>query len=411
MCAGLHYTETTLNNKLAVIMKSFVAPRRTLMGPGPSDVSPRVLNALAQPTIGHLDPQFVQLMDEIKSLLQYAFQTDNALTIPVSAPGSSGMETCFMNLLEPGEPVLVCANGVFGKRMEEVAQRAGAKVTTLDFEWGLAVDPEAVRDALQRHPEIRALAFVHAETSTGVRSDAQTLCRVAREFDCLSIVDAVTSLGGIELRVDDWGIDAVYSGTQKCLSCIPGLSPVSFSPRAVSKIQQRTSKNFSWFLDLNQVMAYWGQNIKRAYHHTAPVNSLYALHEALLILQEEGLEKAWARHAHHHRALVAGLNSLGVEMIVTEDIRLPQLNTVRIPAGIDDAGARAMLLNEFGLEIGAGLGKFAGNAWRIGLMGNSCSAHSVRLCLNSLATTLNTLGHGCAAEKALATADAVLAQA
>ncbi len=393
---------------MADSMKSFSAPRRILMGPGPSDVSHRVLSALAQPTIGHLDPEFVHLMEEIKSLLQYVFQTRNALTIPVSAPGSSGMETCFMNLLEPGEHVLVCVNGVFGKRMEEVASRAGAQVTSVEFEWGKPVEPEVVRALLRQHPEIKTLAFVHAETSTGVRSDAQTLTQVAHEFECLTIVDAVTSLGGIELRVDDWGIDAIYSGTQKCLSCIPGLSPVSFSERAVTKIQQRASKNFSWFLDLNQVMAYWGQNVKRAYHHTAPVNSLYALHEALLIIKEEGLENAWARHAQHHRALVAGLHALRMEMLVEEPYRLPQLNTVKIPPGIDDAQARGMLLQEFNLEIGAGLGKFAGNAWRIGLMGNSCHAGNVRHCLTALATTLNTQGFTCDASAALLAADAIL---
>lgn len=370
-------------------MKSFTAPRRILMGPGPSDVSDRVLRALSQPTIGHLDPEFVQLMDEIKTLLQYAFQTENALTIPVSAPGSSGMETCFMNLLEPGESVLVCVNGVFGKRMEEVAVRAGAKVTALEFDWGTAVEPDIVREALRAHPEIKTLAFVHAETSTGVRSDAKALCSVAREFGCLTIVDAVTSLGGIELRVDEWGIDAIYSGTQKCLSCIPGLSPVSMSDKAVEKIRNRQSKNFSWFLDLNQVMNYWGQNVKRAYHHTAPVNSLYALHEALLVLKEEGLEAAWARHARHHQTLVEGLERLGIEMLVAPDIRLPQLNTVKIPAGIDDATVRSALLNQHGLEIGAGLGKFAGNAWRIGLMGNGCTDSNVQQCLSALAATLN----------------------
>jgi len=386
-------------------MQSFQAPNRILMGPGPSDVSERVLKALSQQTVGHLDPTFVSLMDEIKTLLQYAFQTKNELTIPVSAPGSSGMETCFMNLVEPGDKVLVCINGVFGMRMKEVATRAGAQVETIEFEWGEAVDPVRVNEVLAAQSDIKILAFVHAETSTGVSTDAKALCAIAQEHNCLSIVDAVTSLGGTELRVDDWGIDAIYSGTQKCLSCIPGLSPVSFSEKAVEKIKQRTSKNFSWFLDLTLVMDYWGEGAKRTYHHTAPVNSLYALHESLLILKEEGLEAAWERHALHHKALVAGLDELGIEMLVDADIRLPQLNAVKIPEGINDAEVRSTLLQQYDLELGAGLGKFAGNAWRIGLMGNGCSKKNVLFCLSSLGAVLNEKGHNCDTEKALALAE------
>jgi len=377
------------------------------MGPGPSDVSDRVLKALSQQTVGHLDPSFITLMDEIKQLLQYAFQTKNELTIPVSAPGSSGMETCFMNLVEPGDEVLVCINGVFGMRMREVAERAGAKVTTVEFEWGEAVDPEKVDQALAANPAINLMAFVHAETSTGVRSDAKTLCQIARQHHCLSIVDAVTSLGGIELRVDDWGIDAIYSGTQKCLSCIPGLSPVSFSSAAVEKIKSRPGKNYSWFLDLNLVMDYWGEGTKRTYHHTAPVNSLYALHESLLILQEEGLEVAWGRHVMHHRALVAGLEVLGIEMLVAPDIRLPQLNTVKIPDGVNDLLVRKALLEDYDLEIGAGLGKFAGEAWRIGLMGNGCNRKNVLQCLASLGAVLRQQDHACDVGAALQAAEAV----
>ncbi len=382
-------------------MQSFQAPHRILMGPGPSDVSARVLSALSQTTVGHLDPSFIRLMDEIKSLLQSVFQTRNELTIPVSAPGSSGMETCFMNLLEPGEEVLVCINGVFGKRMSEVASRAGAKVTELEFEWGKAVDPTRVNEALMANPGIATLAFVHAETSTGVRSDAQALCEIAKRHNCLTIVDAVTSLGGCEVRVDAWGIDAIYSGTQKCLSCIPGLSPVSFSPAAAEKIRNRKTKNFSWFLDLNLVMDYWGGQTKRAYHHTAPVNSLYALHEALLIVHEEGLENAWSRHRLHHQALVAGLEALGISFLVDADIRLPQLNAVSIPEGMDDATIRSRLLQEFDLEIGAGLGKFAGQAWRIGLMGNGCNRQNVVHCVAALGQVLSDEGHECDSDAAL----------
>lgn len=382
-------------------MQSFQAPNRILMGPGPSDVSERVLKALSQQTIGHLDPKFVVLMDEIKTLLQYAFQTKNELTIPVSAPGSSGMETCFMNLVEPGDQVLVCINGVFGMRMKEVASRSGAAVQTIEFEWGEAVNPETVDDYLSAHPEISMLAFVHAETSTGVLSDAKALSDIAHKHNCLVIVDAVTSLGGSELRVDDWQIDAIYSGTQKCLSCIPGLSPVSFSAKAIDKIKQRTHKNYSWFLDLNLVMDYWGANVKRTYHHTAPVNSLYALHESLLILKEEGIEEACERHIHHHQALVVGIEALGLELLVNKAIRLPQLNLVKIPDGIDDAKVRSTLLSDFDLEIGAGLGKFAGNAWRIGLMGNGCNQKNVTYCIASLGTTLKDQEYDCNTERAL----------
>lgn len=382
-------------------MQSFQAPNRILMGPGPSDVSERVLKALSQQTIGHLDPQFVTLMDEIKQLIQYAFQTKNELTIPVSAPGSSGMETCFMNLVEQGDQVLVCINGVFGMRMKEVASRAGAKVQTVEFDWGQAVDPKTVDEYLSNHSEISMVAFVHAETSTGVLSDAKAICEIAHKHNCLAIVDAVTSLGGSELRVDDWQIDAIYSGTQKCLSCIPGLSPVSFSELAIEKIKKRTQKNYSWFLDLNLVMDYWGANVKRTYHHTAPVNSLYALHESLLILKEEGIENAWLRHRQNHEALVIGLEALGLEMLVSPTIRLPQLNAVKIPDGIDDASVRAYLLNEFDLELGAGLGKFAGNAWRIGLMGNGCSQKNVNYCIASLGTALKEQGFECDTENAL----------
>jgi alanine-glyoxylate transaminase/serine-glyoxylate transaminase/serine-pyruvate transaminase len=385
-------------------MRSFIAPKRILMGPGPSDVSERVLKALANPTIGHLDPDFVALMDEIKALLQYAFQTKNQLTIPVSAPGSAGMETCFMNLITPGDSVLICINGVFGNRMAEVAERAGAKVFKVEFEWGQAVDPAIVEHHLEQLPDVKIVAFVHAETSTGVLSDAKALCELAHRYDCLSLVDAVTSLGGSELRVDDWGIDAIYSGTQKCLSCVPGLSPVSFSDRAVEVIRNRPSKNFSWLLDLQLVMAYWGEGAKRTYHHTAPVNSLYALHESLLMLKEEGLEHSWQRHRLNHLALVAGLEALGLEMLVKPDIRLPQLNLVAIPNGVDDGKIRHNLLTQHQLEIGAGLGKFASKAWRIGLMGNTCHPDKVKHCLNALGAVLDEAGFDCNSDLAMTAA-------
>ena len=364
--------------------ESFLPPRRTLMGPGPSDVPERVLAALARPTIGHLDPAFITLMDELKELLQFAFRTDNALTLPVSAPGSAGMETCFVNLVNPGDTVVVAQNGVFGGRMLENVERCGARAVLVEDEWGQPVDPNKVEDALRANPDAVVLAFVHAETSTGARSDARELCALATRHDCLSIVDAVTSLGGIDVDVDGWGADAMYSGTQKCLSCAPGISPVTLGDRAVERIRTRGRKAQSWFLDLDLVMGYWGANAQRTYHHTAPVNALYALHEALLILQEEGLENAWRRHVHHHRALAAGLEALGMTFVVEPEWRLPQLNTVRIPGGLNDAAVRTRLLNEYDLEIGAGLGPLAGQVWRIGLMGYSCRRDNVMLCLQAL---------------------------
>lgn len=385
---------------------SFFPPQRTLMGPGPSDVSPRVLGALSRPTIGHLDPLFVQLMDEIKGLLQYAFQTNNELTLPISAPGSAGMEACFVNLVSPGDTVIVCQNGVFGGRMKENVERCGARAVMVEDAWGEPVSLDKVAAAFADHPEASTLAFVHAETSTGVRSDAEALCALARDNNALSIVDTVTSLAGIELKVDDWGADAVYSGTQKCLSCIPGISPVTFSQRAVERIQSREQKVQSWFLDMQLVMGYWGGSAKRAYHHTAPVNDLYALHESLVMLQEEGLENAFVRHQRNHHALVAGLEAMGLSMAVAAEHRLPQLNAVNIPDGVDDANVRSALLNDFNLEIGAGLGGLAGKTWRIGLMGFASSEHNVLGCLTALEAVLTREGASINASAALPAAQA-----
>jgi alanine-glyoxylate transaminase/serine-glyoxylate transaminase/serine-pyruvate transaminase len=377
----------------------FVPPVRTLMGPGPSDVPPRVLEALSRPTIGHLDPRFVEMMDELKGLLQYAFQTENALTLPVSGPASAGMETCFVNLVEPGDKVVVCVNGVFGGRMRENVERCGATPVLVLDDWGKPVDPAKVEDALRANPDAKALAFVHAETSTGAQTDAVALAELARRHDCLTIADTVTSLGGTPVLVDQWGLDAVYSGSQKCLSCTPGLAPVTFSERAVQAIQKRKGKIQSWFMDLNLVMQYWGQGAQRAYHHTAPVNGLYGLHEALLMLREEGLEQAWERHRRHHEALKAGLQAMGIEFLVDARARLPQLNAVWIPEGVDDREVRRRLLEEFSLEIGAGLGDFAGRVWRIGLMGAASTQRNVILCLSALEAVLGeqraaTVGKG-----------------
>ncbi len=369
-------------------IQSFIPPQRTLMGPGPSDVSQRVLSALARPTIGHLDPTFIGMMDELKELLQYAFKTANSNTMAISAPGSAGMEACFVNLITPEDTVVVCRNGVFGARMIENVTRIGAKLVIVDSPWGRAVEPQLLEDALKKHPQANFVAFVHAETSTGARSDAKTLCEIAQRHQCLTIVDAVTSLGGIELRVDDWGIDAIYSGSQKCLSCVPGISPISFSEQASDVIRKRTIPVQSWFLDQSLVMGYWSGEGKRAYHHTAPVNSLYALHESLLMLQQEGIENSWARHKTQHDTLAKGLTKLGLDFIVPESERLPQLNSVYIPSGIDDAKVRQFLLQEYNLEIGAGLGQFAGQAWRIGLMGFTARSENVALCLAALENAL-----------------------
>jgi len=391
--------------------KSFHPPARTLMGPGPSDVSPRILEAMSRPTIGHLDPAFVAMMDGMKELLRYAFQSDYDLAMPVSAPGSAGMETCFVNLVEAGDKVVVCQNGVFGGRMKENVERCGATPVMVEDAWGSAVDANKVDETLKANPDARVLAFVHAETSTGALSDVKTLAELARQHDCLTIADTVTSLGGSPLKVSEWGLDAVYSGTQKCLSCTPGLSPVTLSDRAVEQLRNRSSKVQSWFLDLNLVLGYWGGGGKRAYHHTAPINALYGLHEALVMLDEEGIENAWQRHRDNHLALRAGIEAMGLSFVVDEADRLPQLNSVSIPDGIDDAIVRGRLLGEYGLEIGAGLGPMAGRIWRIGLMGYASNQKNVLLCLGALDAVLSDMGAPVQSGVAVAAAMNAYAQA
>ncbi len=367
---------------------SFLPPHRTLMGPGPSDVPQRILDAMARPTIGHLDPAFTDMMEQTKTLLRYAFQTENKLTFPVSGPGSVGMETCFVNLVEPGDKVIVCINGVFGGRMLENVKRCGGVPIVVEDAWGRAVDPAKVEAALAANPEAKMLAFVHAETSTGAQSDAATLATIARKHGALTIMDCVTSLGGTPVLIDAWGIDAAYSGSQKCLSCTPGLSPVTFSERAIGKVRSRKTPVQSWFMDLNLVLGYWSGEGKRTYHHTAPINPLYGLHEALVTLAEEGIENAWAQHSEMHEGLKNGLEGMGLCFLVPPDERLPQLNSVILPEGIDDVACRARLLNEFNLEIGAGLGALAGKIWRIGLMGASASQKNVDTCLKEIAAVL-----------------------
>lgn len=363
--------------------------QRVLMGPGPSDVPPRVLQAMAAPTIGHLDPRFIALMDETQELLRYVFQTANEFTIPVSGTGSAGMEACFVNLVEPGDEVVVCVNGVFGTRMADIVGRLGGKLIKVEAEWGRAVPPEAVEKAIAgRKPKL--VAVVHAETSTGACTALDDIACIASEAGALLLVDAVTSLGGMPVGVDAVGIDAAYSGTQKCLSCPPGLAPISFSAEAPAALDARKKPVVSWYLDMTMVRQYWGA--ARKYHHTAPINMVYALREALRIIAEEGLEARWERHRLNHRALVAGLEAMGLEMLVPEAERLPMLNAIRIPEGADDKRVRAALLSDFGIEIGAGLGPLAGKVWRVGLMGHAACRRNVTLFLAALETILKAEG-------------------
>jgi alanine-glyoxylate transaminase / serine-glyoxylate transaminase / serine-pyruvate transaminase len=377
--------------KTAKKIGSFYPPQRTLMGPGPSEIHPRVFSAMGRPTIGYLDPVFVEMMEELKELLRYAFQTRNALTFPVSGPGSVGMEMCFVNMVDPGDKVIVCRNGVFGNRMIENVERCGAVAVVVDDAWGTPVDPAKVEDAFRAHPDARVLAFVHAETSTGVASDGKTLAEIARRHGALTIMDAVTSLAGIPVPIDEWGIDACYSGSQKCLSCTPGLSPITFSDRVVEMVKNRKRKVQSWFMDLNLLLGYWGET-NRTYHHTAPTNALYSLHEALLMLREEGLENSWARHQRNHKALKAGLEALGLKYLVEEPYRLPQMNAVYVMPGIDEKEVRRRLLAEYNIEIGAGLGALAGKIWRFGIMGYSCKMENVMLSLCALETVFADMG-------------------
>ena len=399
---------------------SFHPPQRTLMGPGPSEINPRVLAASSLPSIGYLDPIFVDMMDELKQLLRYAYQTKNQLTFPLSGPGSVGMESCFVNMVEPGDKVIVMKNGVFGGRMVENVERTGGKAVVIEDTWGEPCDPNKLRETLKAHPDAKLVAFVHAETSTGAQSDAKLLTQIAHEAGALVIVDAVTSLAGTPIRVDEWKIDAIYSGSQKCLSCVPGLSPVSYSDAVIERVKQRKPEHKvqSWFMDLNLVLGYWGETT-RTYHHTAPINSLFALHEALLMLREEGLDNAWARHNRHHQAFKAGIEAMGLEYLVAEPYRLPQMNAIKIPASIkNEADVRKRLLNEFNMEIGAGLGPLAGKIWRFGLMGYSCKPENVMLCLSALGSVLMDMGHSvkvghaeAAAHSAYASMHATAAQA
>jgi len=357
-----------------------------LMGPGPSCVPNAVYDALASPTIGHLDPVFIAIMDDVKLHLRILFNTHNALTMPISGTGSAGMETCFVNLVEPGNHVLVLINGVFGMRMQDVATRLGAKVDVLEYPWGTPVDPEEVQQKLAGN-NYKIVAVVHAETSTGVKNPVERIGDIVKESGALFLVDTVTSLGGMDVNVDAWHADAVYSGTQKCLSCPPGLAPISFSQAAVTAVETRKSKVPNWYLDLSMLLQYW-QGETRNYHHTAPINMIYGLHQALALILEEGAASVFSRHAEQHQNLVRGLENLGLEMLVDEPYRLPMLNAVKLPGDIDEADVRKRLRMEHQIEIGAGLGPLAGKIWRIGLMGHTAREENVQRFLTALGNTL-----------------------
>jgi alanine-glyoxylate transaminase/serine-glyoxylate transaminase/serine-pyruvate transaminase len=377
-------------------------PTRLLLGPGPSNVDPRVLRAMAAPVIGHLDPEFLKIMDETKQLLQYTFQTKNYLTLPVSGTGSAGMEAALINVIEPGDKAVVCVSGVFGERMCDIVQRCGAELIRVDATWGTPIDPQQVQTAL-KHEQVKVVAIVHAETSTGVLQPLEEISRIVHEHGALFLVDTVTSLGGCPVKVDEWGMDVVYSGTQKCLSCPPGMAPITFSPVAEKALDAREAKVQSWYLDMTMVRRYWGQ--ERFYHHTAPISMCYALRESLRLIYEEGLEARWQRHFANHRALMAGLQAMDLQPLVKEGFRLPSLNTVRIPEGIQDAKVRSRLLQEYGIEIGGGLGSLKGQIWRIGLMGYNSTPQTVRTFLGALEAILRSEGLAISGGAGLAAAE------
>jgi len=386
---------------------AFAPPARVLLGPGPSDVHPRVLAALAAPLVGHLDPVFVAMMEEVKSLLRFVFATENALTIPISGTGSAGMEACVVNLVEPGDEVVVGVNGVFGTRLAEVATRAGATVTRVEAPWGRVVRAEQVEAALRNCRQPKLVALIHAETSTGAWQPLEDAARLAHDHGALFLADCVTSLGGAPVEIDAWDVDVAYSGTQKCLSCPPGLSPITFGPRAVETLRRRKTPVQSWYLDLTLLERYWGE--ERVYHHTAPISMNYALREALRLVAEEGLAARFARHRANHEALAAGLASLGLGFASEEGHRLPMLNAVTVPDGVDEARVRRRLLDAHGIEIGGGLGPMKGRVWRIGLMGESSRRAHVLLLLSALEDALRAEGRRVAAGAALAAAQAAYA--
>ncbi|MEJ0089049.1 MAG: alanine--glyoxylate aminotransferase family protein [Limisphaerales bacterium] len=364
------------------IPAQFIPPPRLLLGPGPSDVAPSVLHAMSRPLVGHLDPVFVKMMEEIKAMLREVFQTRNDMTFPVSGTGSAGMEFCCVNLIEPGDEVIIGVNGVFGTRMCDVAERCGAKVTKVESAWGTIITPEQVADALKKVSKPKFVAIVHAETSTGALTPVEEISKLAHAAGALLLLDTVTSLGGCPVRIDAWNVDAVYSGTQKCLSAPPGLSPISFSPRAMEIATRRKTKVQSWYLDVNLLSSYWGQ--ERVYHHTAPITMNYGLHEALRLVLEEGLENRWTRHEQNYLLLKKGLAELDLEIVSQAGHQLWQLNAIGVPAGVDELAVRKQLLADYNIEIGAGLGPLKGKIWRIGLMGAGSTKENVATVLKAL---------------------------
>jgi len=389
---------------MSIAYRDLNPPTRLLLGPGPSNVDPRVLRAMAAPVIGHLDPEFLKIMDETKQLLQYTFQTDNYLTLPLSGTGSAGMEAALCNVIEPGDKVVVCVNGFFGERMCDMVQRCQGELIRIEAEWGQTIKPQQVGSVLKQ-AKVKVVAIVHAETSTGILQPLEDISRLAHQHGALLLVDAVTSLGGCPLKVDDWDLDVVYSGTQKCLSCPPGLAPITFSSRAQEVLDARQTKVQSWYLDMTMIQRYWGA--ERFYHHTAPISMCYALREALRLVHDEGLEVRWQRHELNHRALMAGLQAMGLQPFAQEGHRLPSLNAVRVPEGIEDAAVRGRLLQEYGIEIGGGLGKLKGQIWRIGLMGYNSTKRTVLVFLGALEAVLRAEGYPVRSGAALAAADKV----
>ena len=388
-------------------MNELQPPQKVLLGPGPSTVHPRVLQALSLPVMGHLDPAFFQVMDDVCEMLRMVFHTTNFMTVPISSTGTGAMETACANIIEPGDSMLVCRNGYFGIRLADIAERCGATVHVMDTPWGKAVDPQMLKDELKRHPGLKAVGVVHAETSTGVLSDMKELVDVIHESGALAIVDAVTSLGGHEVRMDDWGIDVCYSATQKCLGAPPGLAPISLSPAAMDVVAKRPSKVQSFYFNLKDLEAYWNQT--RAYHHTSPINMTYALREALRMMMEEGQENRINRHARVAAALRAGAEALGLSLLAEEGHRLNPLTTLSIPEGIEDAKVRRALLNDYDIEIGGGLGEFASKAWRVGLMGESARERNVFALLSALETILSKEGYEVAFGASLSAAQRTIA--
>jgi len=385
----------------------FTPPRRLLLGPGPSDAHPRVLAALGQPLIGHLDPAFLALMDDVKRMLRAVFRTRNELTFAVSGTGSAGMEACLVNLLEEGDEAVVMVNGEFGRRMTDIVERCRARLVAHEIPWGRAVEPDDVAQAIAKARQPKLVAMVHAETSTGAQSPIAEIAPIVARSGALFVVDTVTSLGGCPVEVDGWGIDACYSGTQKCLSCPPGLSPLTFGERALEALRRRRSKVQSWYLDLTMIEKYWG--VERVYHHTAPISMSYALAEALRVVEEEGLEARFERHRRNHLALAAGLEALGFRFVVEPDRRLWMLNSVYLPtlaSGRDEAQLRRRLLDDFSIEVGGGLGAFKGKIWRIGLMGESSRRVNVMRLLEALEVLLPDAGVTLRAGASLAAAEA-----